>query len=253
MLGQPFVYHYNGSTFTPVSLPTFKGGGALTGMTTLSQGGIMAVGVLTPTTGTTSPLALKGDYLNGLILASPLFVGNNSRLNAAITLPDGDVFAVGNYLDNGVGQGFGEDYHCGTPAPPPTPNCPINFTDVHPSDYFNTPVNFLYCWNAISGYPASPPCPSGQAPCFRPYNTTTRGQLTKIITLGFAIPVVTPTPGPSLPGKAPSAAGYTFADVLPGSTFYQYVEQPTPTAWSTATPAEGRGSRAIHSTALTSA
>ena len=49
---------------------------------------------------------------------------------------------------------------------------------------------------------------SGYGDCtFRPYNNTTRGQMVKIVVLGFGLPITTPTPG-----------GYTFTDVpRPGS------------------------------------
>jgi hypothetical protein len=48
----------------------------------------------------------------------------------------------------------------------------INFVDVDQSDYFYEPVRYLYCANAISGYADG---------TFRPYNNTTRAQLSKIV------------------------------------------------------------------------
>ena len=85
----------------------------------------------------------------------------------------------------------------GTPTP-----CPMTFTDVLPTDFFYVPVRYLYCAGVISGYADN---------TFRPYNTTTRGQLTKIVVLGFGIPLYTP-PQP------------TFTDVPATHTFYQYIE-----------------------------
>ena len=55
----------------------------------------------------------------------------------------------------------------------PTP-CPINFSDVHPTDYFYVPVRYLYCAGVISGYSDR---------TFRPGANTTRGQLSKIVVL----------------------------------------------------------------------
>jgi hypothetical protein len=48
---------------------------------------------------------------------------------------------------------------------------------------------------------------------FRPYNPTTRSQMTKIVILGFGIPISTPTAG-----------AYTFTDVPPSNTFFYAVE-----------------------------
>jgi hypothetical protein len=153
------------------------------------------------------------------------------------------------------------------PTPTATPTrataCSITFTDVQPSDFFYDPVRYLYCRGVISGYGDN---------TFRPYNTTTRGQVTKIVVLGFGIhfyvpstPTFTDVPitdpfythietaahygivsgysdgtfRPSnnvtrgqLSKMVVNAAGWallnpsapSFSDVLPRSTFYEYVE-----------------------------
>src|SRR5439155_7228793 len=88
-----------------------------------------------------------------------------------------------------------------TPSATPT-LCAITFTDVLPTDYFYEPVRYLYCRGVISGYADH---------TFRPYNTTTRGQLCKIVVLAEAWPVYTP-PAP------------TFRDVSPTDPFYQHIE-----------------------------
>ncbi|HMA35906.1 MAG TPA: FG-GAP-like repeat-containing protein, partial [Chloroflexia bacterium] len=90
-----------------------------------------------------------------------------------------------------------------TPGPSPPP-CTINFSDVHPIDYFYVPVQYLYCHGVISGYADG---------TFRPFNNTTRSQMVKIIVLGFNKPLSTP------PGGA-----YTFEDVPPSNPFVVYVE-----------------------------
>jgi hypothetical protein len=102
-----------------------------------------------------------------------------------------------------------------TPQPPPTNTpttepsatattvpCTMNFSDVLPADYFYEAVRYLYCAGVISGYSDG---------TFRPYNETTRGQLTKIVVLAFGLPIYTP----SQP---------TFTDVPATHTFYQYIE-----------------------------
>lgn len=90
-----------------------------------------------------------------------------------------------------------------TPGPSATP-CSISFADVTPSDYFYTPVLYLACHGVISGYSDG---------TFRPYDNTTRGQVAKMATLAFGLPITTP-----------AAGGFTFADVPVGSTFFAYVE-----------------------------
>ncbi len=74
---------------------------------------------------------------------------------------------------------------------------------MHTGDYFYEDVRCVYCLGAVSGYSDG---------TFRPFNNTTRGQMTKIIVIALRIPIVTPSGTP------------TFIDVLPGSPFYQYVE-----------------------------
>src|SRR5439155_16963730 len=70
-----------------------------------------------------------------------------------------------------------------TPTVTPTStSCAITFTDVHATDYFYDGVRWLYCRGAISGY--------GDG-TLRPYNMTTRGQLTKIAVLAYGIPIYT--------------------------------------------------------------
>ncbi len=91
----------------------------------------------------------------------------------------------------------------GTATPTETP-CPITFTDVHTTDYFYVPVQYLYCHGVISGYADN---------TFRPYNSTTRSQMVKIVVLGFGVPITTPP-----------ASGYTFTDVQPGFPFFDVIE-----------------------------
>ncbi len=92
----------------------------------------------------------------------------------------------------------------GTWVPPTnTPTtCTISFTDVHTTDYFYNPVQYLFCNNIVSGYADN---------TFRPYNTTSRAQLTKMIALAEDWGLSNPS-------------NNTFKDVQQGSTFYRYVE-----------------------------
>ena len=89
-----------------------------------------------------------------------------------------------------------------TPLATPTPCTPGSFSDVHPSDYFYTPVHDLAIAGVISGY----------GDCtYRPYNNITRGQAAKIVVLGSGRPINT-TGGPH------------FNDVPTSHPFYAYIE-----------------------------
>lgn len=88
-----------------------------------------------------------------------------------------------------------------TASPIPTP-CGMNFTDVHPDDYFYESISYLYCHGAISGYNDN---------TFRPYNNVTRGQICKIVVVAFAIPIDT-------------IGGPHFTDVPEDHPFYQWIE-----------------------------
>jgi hypothetical protein len=57
------------------------------------------------------------------------------------------------------------------------------FQDVPPTTYFYDPAQYLYCRGVISGY---------QDNTFRPYNNTTRGQLSKMIVNAGGWPLLTP-------------------------------------------------------------
>ncbi|HMA38232.1 MAG TPA: S-layer homology domain-containing protein [Chloroflexia bacterium] len=110
----------------------------------------------------------------------------------------------------GCAAGSGAGPACGmataTPLPPPSPTpCPAGvFSDVHPADYFYTPVTYLASHGVISGY----------GDCtFRPYSNTTRSQQVKIVVLGFAKPIVTPAGG-----------AHTFADVPTTFPFFAVIE-----------------------------
>jgi hypothetical protein len=73
---------------------------------------------------------------------------------------------------------------------------------VYPSDHFYESVRYLYCIGAITGYHDN---------TFRPYNNTTRGQLTRVVVLGFGLDIYEP-------------AQPTFSDVPATHTFYLYIE-----------------------------
>jgi N-acetylmuramoyl-L-alanine amidase len=89
--------------------------------------------------------------------------------------------------------------------------CVLSFEDAHPDDWFYQYVRYLFCRGVVGGYYTIPPCSQPGATCFKPANTTTRGQITKIVALAFNLPINT-------------QGGPHFSDVMPGSTFYDYIE-----------------------------
>ncbi|HYP40639.1 MAG TPA: S-layer homology domain-containing protein [Chloroflexia bacterium] len=89
------------------------------------------------------------------------------------------------------------------PAPTQTPGpCGMSFSDLPDSEWSYGYVADLYCRGAISGYADG---------TFRPGNTSTRAQLTKMVSSGFGWVLYNPY-------------FRTFNDVLPGDSFYPYVE-----------------------------
>ena len=91
-----------------------------------------------------------------------------------------------------------------TPAVATATPCPIQFSDVtDTTTYYYQGVYYLACHGVISGYADG---------TFKPFNNTTRGQMTKIVILAFNTPLVTP----------PATA--TFADVDSSNVFYQLIE-----------------------------
>ena len=94
----------------------------------------------------------------------------------------------------------------GTVVPSATAtSCAVQFSDVtDPAAYYYDGVYYLACHGAISGYSDG---------TFRPFNQTTRGQLAKIVVLGFALPIQTPP-----------ANGHSFSDVATANVFFPYVE-----------------------------
>lgn len=93
-----------------------------------------------------------------------------------------------------------------TSTPTVTPTCAAQFTDVPPDSTFYAAVHCIACNGIIEGYYAD--CETG-IPCFRPGNTITRGQLAKVAARAAVLhdPVGT----------------QQFEDVVPTSTFYEYI------------------------------
>jgi outer membrane protein assembly factor BamB len=99
-----------------------------------------------------------------------------------------------------------------TPTPLATPTvCTLTFNDVPPGNPFDAYVRCLACRGLVSGYPCGGPGEPCPGPYFRPNNTITRGQLSKIIA--------------NAAGFSDLPSGQAFEDVPPTSPFYLWVER----------------------------
>lgn len=97
-----------------------------------------------------------------------------------------------------------------TPMPPtqtpggatatPNPSCTISFSDVPEGSTFYSFVQCLACRSIIGGYPDG---------TFRPSNNVTRGQLSKIVS--------------NAAGFSDVVGDQMFEDIMPGSSFYDYI------------------------------
>jgi hypothetical protein len=99
----------------------------------------------------------------------------------------------------------------GSPTETPTA-CTLSFEDVPPGSTFYVYIQCLACRGIINGYPCGDPgepCNGNNDPYFRPGNNVTRGQFSKMASnsAGFNEP----------------AGAQQYQDVVPGSTFYDYI------------------------------
>jgi uncharacterized delta-60 repeat protein len=95
-----------------------------------------------------------------------------------------------------------------------TPGTAEQFSDVPASNPFYAYIACMASRDVISGYACGregEPCDSDETPYFRPGNSMTRGQVSKIVA--------------NAAGYDDTPTGQTFQDVLPGSPFYDYVER----------------------------
>jgi hypothetical protein len=201
------VEHWNGTAWSVVPSPSPGERSYLLAVAATSANDVWAVGEYT-----SSGRQTLVEHWNGTawaVVPSPNVGIDINTLRGVAAASANDVWAVGYYSGNGSGALVERYALCpppptATPTATPTPRCPGEvFSDVCPTDYFYTPVMYLYNNGVISGYADG---------TFRPYNDTTRGQFAKIIVLAEAWPIVTPAGPP------------TFADVPATHPFYPYVE-----------------------------
>ncbi len=229
---QTLTIHWDGTQWNSVGSPNSSlDNNYLYGVTAISSDDAWAVGYSYNTVGNTpsQALALHWNGTQWGIVGSPNPGSTTNTLKAVAAISRNSALAVGIYQSGYTNplQTLALAYadQCSTPtatttavAPTGTPTrsntpvmsvtptattCPMNFSDVLPIDYFYESIRYLYCADIISGY--------GDG-TFRPFNSTTRGQLTKIVVLAR---------GWSL-DDCPSTGH--FSDVAPDSAFFCYIE-----------------------------
>jgi hypothetical protein len=118
-------------------------------------------------------------------------------------------------------------------APPPTDTpivCTLSFEDVPVGSTFYPYVECLACRGIINGYPcgaAGESCDPNNDPYFRPGNNVTRGQFAKIAARAAGL-------------NEPSRA-QQYEDVVPGSTFYDFIWRLSDRGYINGYPCGGAG------------
>lgn len=228
----PLFLHWNGSTWTHVPGPA-NSLAMMSAVSAISSNDVWAVGT-DLSAATSRTLTMHWDGTTWTRVPSVDFSTSNHYLTSVSAVASDDVWAAGyfeggtlierwdgtqwsiTYLTtpgllgnvlSGISASSGNDVWAVGMHSDGTPNRTLvehigRFSDVSPDDYFYTPVSYLVEQGAISGYDDC---------TFRPGNNTTRGQLSKIVSLAQGWELLDPT-------------NSTFADVPRGSTFYQHVE-----------------------------
>lgn len=225
-----FILHWDGTVWQEVQIPPIGIQDYLSGITTLAPNDIWVARNYKNDQGWPTGITMHWDGANWEFFPNPVSTSEQVSSVADISTDHaGKLWMVGHYDPEGQvpERSLILRYDPGciptvTPVVTPSPTvqptetpiyCPGQlFTDVCEGDYFYVPVLVLHNLHVVTGYNTVPPCATPRhTPCFKPYNTSTRGQMSKIVALaaGFSEPV----------------QSRTFEDVQQGSTFYTYIEQ----------------------------
>ena len=146
---------------------------------------------------TNTPVPIRTNTPVPVLTNTPVPVGSGTPTNTSVPV----------VTNTPVPIGTGQPTNTSVPNTSPTP-CTVRFSDVPYNDstvYYSIPVYNLACSGVISGYNDG---------TFRPYNNTTRGQMAKIVALGFHLSLLNP----------PAENDRRFTDVLPSNVFYTLIE-----------------------------
>jgi hypothetical protein len=134
---------------------------------------------------------------------------------------DNDLYVAGYFTEAGAKPSYNvaiwHEPLGAPPTPTPLPCSAGQFADATACSTFYSYITCLVEKNVISGYPCGTrpgePCDETNRPYFRPGDPVTRGQLSKIVALAATLQDAIP------PDRQ------TYADVTPGSPFWQYIER----------------------------
>lgn len=188
--GDPGILHWDGTTWEVVSGPEVLPGVANRLKSVVAQGDdIWVAGNYTDEAGVVKPLLLRYDGTVWTVIETAEVEAESSTFNDLAVIDPQNIWTVGSYNTELSQRVLIEHY-------------PTLFTDVMPGSTFYPFIRCLWCRGIINGYDDG---------SFRPNNALTRGQLAKIVSnaAGFSEP-----PGAQI-----------FEDVVPGSTFYDFVQR----------------------------
>jgi hypothetical protein len=243
--GPVLFEHWNGTEWSIVPGADVGDSSMLLDLAAISANDIWAVGVREPASYYSGTRTLV-EHWDGTVwseapspnvAADEQYHGNQLAGVAAVSSKD--VWAVGEYhVPDQNPQPLIVHYSTGlcstapptfTPLPSATPTrtpiptvvgCGLEFADVPPDYTFYPYARCLTCKESISGYGCGgndpwtgepEPCDEDHKPYFRPGNPVSRGQIAKMVSqsAGFKEP----------------AGEQIYEDVLPGSTFYDFVQR----------------------------
>ncbi len=200
--------------FAPSQVLTIALDGALVLTTTTTNSGIASVTIPKPAGGflhTVTATSTSGQAVSAPLVVVPpalptaTVTATASAGSATATPASGTATATAPAATATAGALTATPTTAGTPLPNTTATpCPVRFSDVTDTTaYYYASVYYLACRGVISGYSDG---------TFKPFNNTTRGQMTKIVTLAF-----------NITSSTPPATG-TFEDVDSSSVFYGLIE-----------------------------
>lgn len=206
------IEHWTGGAWVVVASPNVgTGNNALRQISGLSAGDIWAVGEYI--SGTLSRTLIEHwDGGSWSAVYSPNAGTGNNYLDGVKVVSAGNIWATGSYGVGSKYQTLAERYN------PCTPSCPLQFSDVPSGSTFYPFVRCLACRGFVNGYADG---------TFKPNNLVTRGQLSKIVSNAAGFNDVPP--------------GQLFQDILPGSTFYMFVQRLASRGYISGYPCGGAG------------
>jgi hypothetical protein len=206
--GQALILHWNGAVWgaIPGPLPSVNNNG-LRGVTAVSGNDVWAVGDYYDSSFVDRPLIIHWDGSAWSAVSSPSPAMDYNDLYDVAAVSANDIWAVGYYHNTeSSAQTLIERY---TPC---HAICDLTFEDVSLDSTFYTYIQCMACQSIVNGYPCGgpgEPCDPNNNPYFRPAGNITRGQFAKIVSNSATF------------NEPPGAQQYE--DVLPGSTFYDFI------------------------------